>query len=151
MLLAVAAVLGFIKIPLNQIIELRFTYLAYGIGGYLMGPFAGALIGGLSDLLAYIVRPTGGFFPGFTLSAALQGLIYGYWLYNHELTFKRVFIVQTAIAIIISLGLNTLWLSMLYHLPLVATLTPRIVKTAVMLPIEAGMLYLILKKVNTKF
>ena len=147
MLLAVATVLGFVKIPLNQIIELRFTYLAYGIGGYVLGPVYGTLIGAFSDILAYVVKPTGGFFPGFTVSAALQGLIYGVTLRDHEVTLKRVMAVQVLVSVIISLGLNTLWLSMLYKLPFMATLTPRIIKTVVMCPIEAIILYLILKKV----
>ncbi|MBO6047022.1 MAG: folate family ECF transporter S component [Erysipelotrichaceae bacterium] len=152
MLLAIATVLGFIKIPVNQIIELRFMYLAYGIGGYILGPVYGTLIGAFSDILAYVVKPTGGFFPGFTISAALQGFIYGMTLYKHEVSLKRVMIVQVAISIIISLVLNTLWLSMLYKMPFAAALTPRIVKTIVMCPIEALILYLVLKKVpDTKF
>ena len=69
LLLAAATVLGFLKIPITQLIELRFQFLPVAMAGLLMGPAVGSMVGALTDILAYLVRPTGPYFPGFTLSS----------------------------------------------------------------------------------
>ena len=43
----------------------------------LFGPGVGGAVGALSDILGYAVRPTGPYFPGFTVTAALSGVIFG--------------------------------------------------------------------------
>lgn len=43
----------------------------------LFGPFYGAAVSGLSDLLGYVLRPTGAFMPLLTLTAALGGFLRG--------------------------------------------------------------------------
>jgi len=45
------------------------------LGGILFGPLAGGIIGGLSDLLGYIINPIGAYMPHFTLTSALTGII----------------------------------------------------------------------------
>lgn len=77
---AIAVVLSFFKVPLTPLIELRFGALPIAAAGALLGPVVGPVVGAVSDILGYMVRPTGPFFPGFTLSAALSGLIYGLML-----------------------------------------------------------------------
>ncbi len=51
--------------------------LCIAVGGYFFGPVVGAVIGALIDVVGYFVHPTGPFFPGFTISNALIGTIYG--------------------------------------------------------------------------
>lgn len=45
--------------------------------GYALGPLFGFIVGGLSDLVGFLIRPssTGGFNPLFTLTSALTGAI----------------------------------------------------------------------------
>ena len=43
----------------------------------LFGPFYGAAVSGLSDLLGYLIKPTGAFMPLLTLTAALSGFLRG--------------------------------------------------------------------------
>lgn len=46
------------------------------LSGYLLGPIPGFIIGALSDILGFIIRPSGfGFNPIFTLTSALTGAI----------------------------------------------------------------------------
>ncbi len=59
-------------------LKLNFAFLPLIIAGMLYGPTAGMLCGLVSDLLGYMINPQGGaFFPGFTLSTALCGMIPG--------------------------------------------------------------------------
>ena len=146
MLLALATLMGFLKVPVNQFIELRFAYLPIASAGFLFGPGVGAVVGALSDIMGYLVKPTGPYFPGFTLSSAIAGVIYGFWLYGKPASFKRVLGALITHAVIISFLLNPLWLCLLYGRGFVAVVTARGVKTLIMLPIEAGMLYTVLKQ-----
>lgn len=46
------------------------------LSGYLLGPIPGFIVGGVTDIVAFIVRPSSfGFNPIFTLTSALTGLI----------------------------------------------------------------------------
>ena len=74
MLLAIAVILGFFKIPVNQFMELRFAFLPIACTGMLFGPFVGGVVGALSDILGYLVKPTGPYFPGFTVTQIISGV-----------------------------------------------------------------------------
>lgn len=145
MLLAVSVVLGFFKVPVTEIIELRFAFLPIACIGMLFGPVVGAETGMLSDILGYIVKPTGPFFPGFTISAIAQGIIYGLFFYKKEITVRRIILAQLTDTIIVSLILNPIWLSILYGNGFIAVFTGRLIKTAVMFPINTVLLAAILK------
>ncbi len=148
MLLAIATIMGFLKIPVNQFIEFRFAYLPISCAGYLFGPAVGAAVGALSDILGYVVKPTGPYFPGFTLSSAISGIIYGLWLHKRKLTFPRALGAQATHAALISFLLNPLWLCLLYGRGFLAVLAARAVKTLIMLPIEAAILFAVLGRVD---
>ena len=77
MLLAIIVVLGFYRLQLTDYIRIGFDSVAKELTGMLFGPVIGCMVGGLSDLISYIVKPIGGFFPGFTISAMAGGTIYG--------------------------------------------------------------------------
>jgi len=140
MLLAVSAILGFFKIPVSELVEIRLQFLPVACVGMLFGSPAGALVGGLSDILCYIIKPTGPFFPGFTISSAIQGMIYGLILYNRPLSLKRVILAQAADTLVISLILNPLWLMILYNNAFSLVFAARIVKVLVMFPINTALL-----------
>lgn len=145
MLLAVAVVLGFFKVPLTQFIELRFAFLPLACSGMLFGPVTGGVVGMLSDILGYIARPTGPFFPGFTISSIASGVIFGFILYRKDLTVKRIAMALLAETVIVDMLLNPLWLSILYGKGFIAVFTARMIKTAVMYPINLILLTAILK------
>ncbi len=145
MMLALATILGFLKVPVTQLIELRFAYLPIACTGLLFGPAVGGIVGALSDILGFIVKPTGPYFPGFTVTAAAAGVIYGAILYGKEVTWQRVAAAHLVRTIVVSFLLNPLWLSLLYGYGFVAVVTARVVKTLVMFPIETALLYFILR------
>lgn len=154
MLAAIAVVLGFFKIPISNLIELRFQSFPIAISGALFGPVIGAIVGIISDVGGYFAKPTGAFFPGFTLSSAITGIIFGLIIKikasNKELI-VRTFIAMLLNTIITGLLLNTLWLSMLYGNPFSVVFLVRIPKELIMLPINTVILYIILIPVKKAF
>ncbi|MDQ9826908.1 folate family ECF transporter S component, partial [Acinetobacter sp. 163] len=78
LLLAIQMVLAsYGVIELSDSMKVSLAHLALAPTAILFGPVAAGLQGGLSDLLGFLLKPTGPYFPGFTLSAALLGVVYG--------------------------------------------------------------------------
>ena len=148
MLLALSVILGFFKLPLSQVSEIRFQFLPVAAEGVLFGPLYGGILGGLSDILCYIIRPTGPFFPGFTLSAIIQGVIYG-GILGREQTPGRIFLATALDTLIVSLILNPLWLMLLYGNSFVVIFTGRILKVLIMFPINIIMLTVMSKLISS--
>ena len=128
MLIAVAAVLGFLKVPISSVLEIRFQSIPMAIGGILFGPVTGGIIGAASDIICYLVKPTGPFFPGFTISYFLTGVIFGLFLYRKKPSLVRIIIAESVNAVLIGILLNSIWLSLLYGNGFVAVLTARVLK-----------------------
>ena len=145
MLLAIAVVLGFFTLQLTEFIKIGFAYIANEFAGMLFGPVVGSLIGALADILKYMVKPTGPFFPGFTISGFFGGLIYGMVLYKKPLSVKRVIAANMLVTILVNLLLNTYWLTLLYGNAYMALLPGRVIKQIVMLPIEVILFYAVAK------
>ena len=143
MLIAVAAVLGFFKVPISSVLEIRFQSIPMAIGGILFGPVTGGIIGAASDVICYLVKPTGPFFPGFTISYFLTGLIFGLILHNKKPSLVRIIIAESLNAVLIGILLNSVWLSMLYGNGFVAVLTARVLKEIIMIPIHSAILFAI--------
>lgn len=148
MLLALSVILGFFKIPLSQVSEIRLQFLPVAAEGILFGPLYGGIVGGLSDILCYMVRPTGAFFPGFTISAVIQGMIYGLILHeDHGL--KRILLALVLDTVIVSLILNPLWLMILYGNSFIVVFSARIIKVLIMFPINALFLIAITRIISS--
>ena len=117
-------------------VRISFGFLPIAVYATMFGPFRAALMAAAADILGTVIFMSGAYFPGFTLSALLSGLIYGYFLHGHELTWQRIIIPFGLIFLTIDLGLNTLWLSLLYHKAVWAFFLSRFLKGALCLPIN---------------
>ena len=148
MMIAIAIILGFFKIPITNVIEIRFSQIPIAMESALFGPILGAIVGALADIGGYIVKPTGPYFPGFTISGLVSGLIFALVLYKKEISLKRVLLAEILYTLIVGLGFNTLWLSILYGNTFWAFLMMRLAKELIMIPINTALMMVILKPVS---
>lgn len=146
LLLAVNILLDrFISIQ-TPIVRLSFGFLPIAMAGSLFGPVAAGAVGALGDILRMILFPTGsGYFPGFTVTALLGGVIYGLFLYKKQATVLRVALAVLTVSIICDMGLNTLWLYIMMGQGGAALIVPRLIKAAVMYPVQVFLIYSMLK------
>lgn len=144
MLAAVSLVLNQLVIPVSQILEIGFAFLAAGACAFLYGPWMAGLMGVVADTVGYFLRPNGAYFPGFTLNEFLLGVLYGCWLYKKPVTLWRTFCACLSAVLLINLCLTPLWLHLMYGNALVLT-GMRLVKNAVKLPLDTALLYGLLK------
>ena len=148
MFMAVSVVLGYFTIEAGPYLKIGFGSVVNQFVYYLFGPVVGGIYGGILDLIKYVVKPTGAFFPGFTLNAILAGIIYGTFLYKRPMTFRRVLMVHLGVVLICNVFLNTLWLSMMSGKAMMVLLPLRIVKNAVMWPVDSILFFVIAKKME---
>ncbi len=162
--IAVSAVLEMFSINVTSYLKINFAFLAIAVIGMLFGPTVGFAAGLICDVVGFIVSPTGGFLPAYTLVAGLQGMIYGVWLYKDGGwrplmrttesggSFDFSLLLRAAAArltdvLVINLVLNT-YLNMHYgFIPkqtIVAAITARFFKNAVELAADIPLLFLIL-------
>lgn len=143
MFAAISVVLGYFTLVLGDYIKIGFSTIANQFVYYMFGPVVGAVFGGLLDILKYIIKPTGAFFPGFTLGAAIGGLIYGTFFYKKPLSLKRTLAAELTASIVCNMLLGTLWLTMLYGKGFMALLPMRVLKNLIMWPINSVLFYTI--------
>lgn len=155
LLLAAQTVLGLVAaIWIGPTIRISFGYLVAAATAMLFGPVPAMINSGLADLFVYILQPAGPYFPGFTLSAMLSGLIYGFFLYNRDKTkLSQVLGAKLVIDILINLLLNTLWLNILYgdKYAFFVTLPSRALKNLVQYPVDVALLFPLLVWLKHQF
>lgn len=142
--MALSVALKFVaSIDIGQYIRIGVSDLPGMAVSALFGPAVGGIFWGMLDIVKYLVAPTGPYFPGFTISAALNGVIFGVILYKKNITIPRVFMAQLVSKVVVSLLINTAWLSILYGNAFLAMLPARIVTNAIMLPIDTALMYIV--------
>ena len=153
----VIVVTGFmiaLSVVLSKLISINISFLRIGFGflpiavlAIMYGPVIAAIGYGAADLLGAWLLPTGTFFPGFTVSAVLTGLIFGWILYKKEVTIIRALIASALVCLIVNLLLNTWWLTFLIGKGFKVLLASRAVKEIVAIPVMALLIVAIDKSV----
>lgn len=115
--------------------RLGLALFAVAIVAYLYGPIAAMTVHALSDLIGAIVFPNGPIFLGFTLTAALIGLIYGVCFYK-SVTIWRIVAAVLVTQVVCTLCLNTAWLSILYNKAFIVFLPGRLIQAAIVTPVQ---------------
>lgn len=151
LLLAISVILDQFTLELSPTLKIGFGFLVTGLCGMLYGPVVGGLMGGVGDILKFIIKPTGTFFFGFTLNAILAGILYGLFFYKNRVTVLRCVLCKALANAVINILLNTLWLSILMGKGFYALLVPRVTKNLIALPIEVFLLWLILSQLSKVF
>ena len=121
------------------IIRIGFGFLPIAIMAVMYGPIRAGSGAVVANLLGVALFPSA-FFPGFTLTAFLTGVVYGLVLYNRRKSMLRVIVAVLIVTIILNLGLDTLWLLIMGGTlnveGFLAIVLWRILRTLIMTPIQ---------------
>ncbi len=145
LLLAMEVVLSRFLSIATPIAKIGFGFVPVVLAAVLYGPLWAGALGGLADFLGAILFPTGAYFPGFTLTAALVGCVYGWFLFDRPITWKNTLGAVSVISLVCHLGLNTLWLLVISGYGAMALLPTRAVQTAVMAVLQVLAIRLLAK------
>lgn len=136
LLVAIEIVLSRFCSIATPFVKIGFGFIPIAVCGMLFGPVWAGVAGGLADFVGAILFPIGTYFPGFTVSAILTGVIFGLLLRRENAGWKQLTVAVSLNCIGVSLGLTTLWISMLYGTPYLALLPTRAVQNLIMVPIQ---------------
>lgn len=121
----------------TPIVRIGFTFIPIAISAIMFGPIFSGICAGLADIIGMLLFPLGAYFPGFTLTAFLSGVIYGVFLYNKNVNIYRISAAVIIISVFVNLGLDTVWLWMITRKGIMAILPARVIKCLIMIPIQA--------------
>lgn len=127
-------------IQVNDSLKISLAHLALAPTAMLFGPVAAAIQGAMSDILGFLLKPTGPYFPGFTVSAALGGVIYGLFLFESDRKLWQIILARAVIMVFVNIMLNTVFLTMLYGPSQAALLPVRALKNVMQFPIDCLLL-----------
>ncbi len=116
-------------------VRIGLGFIPVALAGIFFGPLPAALVAAVSDFLGAILFPTGTYFPGFTLTAACTGLSFGSLLHE-RLRLPRIFMAVALNQLVMSLCMNTFWISILYGSSFTGLLSTRILQVIVIAPIQ---------------
>lgn len=116
------------------------SFIPSAIGSAVLGPVWGGIIGGLSDVIGYLIKQDGTYFPGFTASAIAKGILYGLFLYKKPKNLAGVTLAVLTTVVFLDFLVNAVWINILYGIAIKAVLISKLVT----LPLYAGLQILIL-------
>ncbi len=141
--MTVCAMLIAFDVIFTRVLALNMPLAKIGIGfaaaavcAMLYGPAWAAVCAGLGDLAGSLLFPTGAYFPGFTVTAAIGGAIFGFVLYGSRPTVLRCFLAALCNGVVVSLLLNTAMISAVFGPPFVPLLLTRLAQFGVMLAVQ---------------
>jgi len=152
MLLSILIVLSRFFSIKSSFLVISFSFIPMMLSAIYLGPKYAAIIAGLGDLIGAILFPFGAYFPGFTISSAAIGFIYGIFLYKkpeeNRKDFK--FIIQLSISSILVLGvikilLESVFLNVLYGKAYIAIIASRLVTELIMIQVQVITIFILEK------
>ena len=139
-LLALDVVLARLLAINTPVMKIGLGFAAVALCAILYGPWWAALVAALGDLVGALLFPTGAFFPGFTLTAACTGLIFGLCLYRRDKSLLWPVLAAVLNVVLVSYLSNTAMISYISGTPYTTLLKARAVQLAVMLPVQLTVL-----------
>ena len=140
--LTLSALLAALEIVLSRFLSISawntkigFAFVPVALAALLLGPLNAGIVAALADFLGALLFPVGPYFPGFTLTAFLMGLCYGVFLYKKQ-SFWRILFAVAVHQFLLSLLLNTLWISLLYGAPFGPLLVSRLPQCALLTAVQ---------------
>lgn len=133
----------------TTIVHVSLGFIGSVMLGYLFGPVWGSIGGGISDLVSSaLFGNQGGFFLGFTLSAMIGPFIYGLVFYQKPVKIWRIILATLLVTVVVNIGLNTLWVHLLYGMDFRVVLIQRIPKEAITPWLEMIISYFVLNAIS---
>ena len=149
-----SAILIGLEIVLNRFcsintmgLKIGFAFIPPTLAAIMYGPLAGATVYAVSDFLGAILFPIGTYHPGFTVCAAVMGIVSGLMLYRKDKVplFPNIIFTVFINCILIGLFINTFWVSMLYgSKTYLGWFVYRLSEYAVMVPVQIAVIPLLI-------
>lgn len=126
----------------TQFFKIGFSFVPLALCGMLYGWKWGTACAGIGDLINCFLGPYG-WYPPLTLSACLNGFLFGWFLKGRSDQFWAIAAAVGLYQVGVSLFLTTWFLSMLYTTPYLQLLATRLPQVLLMIPLQVVVLRVI--------
>lgn len=155
--LVLMGLLTAMEILLSRLFAIRTPIVTIGLGfipitvaAMLFGPVKGGTVAALADFIGAVLFPIGAYFPGFTLTAFLTGVIYGLFLRERPLRLRSVILGVLLVNLVCSLMIDTYWLYLITGKGIIALLPARLGKCALLVPVQITVIQTLSRFLGTK-
>jgi len=148
LLIALTIAITTLYIPLPNNLHVFFDYTPKALCAAVCGPVAALGVGFVMDILGFLARPMGAFFPGYTVTTMVTMLIYALGFYNQKMTVPRIAITKLLVNLICNVGLNSLWNSMLMGKAFTVFLAGSATKNLLLWPVEVVVMVLVFRLIT---
>lgn len=122
--------------------KLGFGFAAVALSAMLYGAAWAGMTAAIGDLVGSLLFPTGAYFPGFTATAAITGIIFGILLHGQRPDIKRCFLAALLNCILVTLILNSLMIILVFDPAAIGPLMlARGFETGLMLIVETAVIH----------
>ena len=139
LMVAAAIALSYFSIPIHESLKVSFGFLARSVCALVCGPVMAVLYGFVEDILGYILKPTGAFFPGYTLTTMLGCFWYAIFFFRARITITRICLAKL-VTNVQNVLLGSLWSAILYSKGYLFYMTSSALKNILCLPVQILML-----------
>ncbi len=147
MMVALKVVISGFYIPVSDNLRIMYSFFVSAAEAAIIGPVAAALSGAISDLVGFMIHPTGPFFFGYTISSMLGSFIYGIFLYKAQITILRLFCAKAAVNYLVNVLLGSVWSAMMYSKGYIYYAGKSLIKNTLLLPLEVVLLVIVFNMV----
>ena len=144
LLIALGIILGQWSIQISQSMKIGVSFIATQMTAVLFGPVVGGIVGGVADVLKFIIKPTGPFLIGYTISAILGPVIYGVMLYKKPITLWRILLSKAVVAVLVNLLLGTYWSYLYFGAAFWAAIPAKLIQQLIQVPVQSLIFYLVM-------
>ncbi len=138
----------YLVIPVSESLRFSMSFIPVVIAARRFGIMGAVSVYAIGDFLGAIIFPTGGaYFPGFTVTAAVSGLIYGLFLSKKGGAVRIVSGVLLS-QLVCTLLMNSYWLSTLMGSEFSAIFISRIPQALIMSVLQIVFMVLFLEKIS---
>lgn len=146
----------FLSVQPTESFRISTYFIVVAVTGAIYGPITAGIAAAAADILGGIIFPSGfGFYFGFTISAFVEGAIYGLFLYKRKKSVANISLAVITFTIVVSYFLNVLWVTLMNAEPSMAVfigiLQTKLVKSLIMVPIQIAVLTVVLRLLDTTF
>ena len=130
---------------------ITFAYITDALTAMFFGPIAGIAFGFAGDMLGFLASTGagGGYFPGFAISEIVTCFLFACFFYRRTITIPRVIAAWLLNLVIVLLGLNSLWLVLMYGWSAGEVFAfARVVNNSIQSPLHIFILYMLLTRLR---
>ena len=136
-MIAMAVILrSYLSIMVTPQFRLSFEFIPIVVVAIRYGAWKAGTAYMMVDLIAFWLFPRGTYFPGFTFTAFLAGAAFGFFLHKDPSNNLKTVLAAVVVVVVIQLGLETLWLAIMFGDAYMALFVGRIIRTVIMLPLQ---------------